>query len=100
MPTTEPKRLNLRVSDDTHYWLNIDAARRGQSLQGYMEERLDKQAAGVAEAFGLQPSDRLTNGTLERLSRPAPEEEGRKGGFRYSRERTPESRAMVTCDRE
>lgn len=63
MPTTatnpERRRLNIHVSEETHYWLNVDAARHGKRLQGHLEKLLDTHAAGVsAEYQGQRPTDR------------------------------------------
>lgn len=54
-PDTEQpdrRRLNIRVSEDTHYWLNLDAARNSRSLQAHLERRLDEWASEVKAGFG------------------------------------------------
>lgn len=46
------RRLNIRVSDDTHYWLNVDAARHNRSMQQHVDALLSAHAQKVAAEFG------------------------------------------------
>lgn len=67
-PQPDERRLNVRVSEETHYWINLDAARHSRSLQQHVSALMDRRAAEVREQFsGVRPSA----------------EEGRKGALLY-----------------
>lgn len=46
------RRLNIRVSEDTHYWINLDAARHGRTLQEHVDALLSERARSISEQFG------------------------------------------------
>lgn len=76
MPDDE-RRLNIRVNEETHYWLNLDAARYGRSLQGHVNALLSEHATKTKEQFGgVRP-------------------EGTKGGQSGTATRTPGGAAMA-----
>jgi predicted HicB family RNase H-like nuclease len=58
MPEVEIKRLNIRVSEPTHYWLNLDAARHSRSLQQHVDALLTERAEEVSRTFGGKRPDK------------------------------------------
>jgi hypothetical protein len=76
------RRMNIRVSEETHYWINLDAARHGRSLQEHVDALLSERARAIA-------------GQFENVRPPQPDE-GRKGGA-YPAGGLP---ASLTCDRQ
>lgn len=86
MQKTTPKpgerRLNIRVSEEAHFWINLDAARHGRSLQQHVDALVTERADAVkAQHGGVRPEPEV----------------GKKGGS-YT-DRSPHSYAMRTCDR-
>lgn len=56
------KRPNVEISDDTDYWLSIDAANHAQSVRARCSEVLAERAAAVAAANGKKAEERLPTG--------------------------------------
>lgn len=53
----DPKRLNIRTTEEVHYWLNLEAARHGRSLQQHVNHLLTERANAVsAEYGGVRPA--------------------------------------------
>lgn len=53
----DPKRLNIRTTEEVHYWLNLEAARHGRSLQQHVNHLLTERAKVVsAEYGGVRPA--------------------------------------------